>query len=330
MTWKSLHGNQVQYHSRMPLMRVNGSEFGPGAYPVRGRRLYVDSNWGAAGVAGESLYSPLSTLQAAIDRLDTLGTPEDNTGAEIVCLPNHAETVTGVGGLTFDVPGLTVTGLGNYNQRPRFLMDGGTTVTAVISGADVTLRNLVFASGHASVATLFGVTGVGAHIDRCEATDNTTSESFVLFASATGAAGTANGLKITNSRWVPLISSVDATNFLNITDDIADLVVADNFVCHEGASATVGALILQAGTKVMTRVQVTGNLFSSKITAGDILIDNGGSANSGIFAYNLLGHADVTGAHAVGACTGCRFFENYSVSTAVLSGVLLPAADVDL
>ena len=116
---------------------------------------------------------PFATLDYAIGRCTA------NNGDVIMVMPNHAETITGVGGITVDVDGISIIGMGSFNQRPRFLMDGGTTVSAVISAADATLRNLVFASGHASVATLFGITGVGAHIDFCEATDNTTFDAYV-------------------------------------------------------------------------------------------------------------------------------------------------------
>jgi hypothetical protein len=80
----------------------------------------------------------------------------------------------------------------------------------------------------------------------------------------------------------------------------------------------------------MTDVLILGNFLQNGNTANDIAFDNGGSGNSGIIAYNLIGHADVTGAHALGAVAGCRFFENRSTSVDNLSGLLLPAADVDL
>ena len=52
-------------------------------------------------------------------------------GYRIIILPNHSETVTGVGGITADVAGVSVIGLGIGAQRPRFLMDGAATVTQI-------------------------------------------------------------------------------------------------------------------------------------------------------------------------------------------------------
>ena len=250
-----------------------------------------------------------------------------NNGDIILLAPNHSETVTGAGGITADVAGISIVGLGNYNQRPRFLMDGATTVTFAVSAADVSISNIVMASGHLLVATGFDVTGVGFWADRIEFADNTTAENWGSPFKATGAANTADGLKITNCRWVPLIATVNSLEFLEITDNIADLVMHNNFIACEG---TATPLFLQAGTKVMQRVSIMGNFLSHKMTAGDLAFDNGGSTNSGIIAHNRIGHADVTAGHALGAVAGCRFFDNLSVSTDALSGFVLPAIDVDL
>lgn len=287
-----------------------------------GNVWWVNSATGAnSGGNDGSRELPFATLDYAIGRCTA------NNGDIILLAPNHAETVTGIGGITADVAGISIIGLGNYNQRPRFLMDGATTVTFAVSAADVSISNIVMASGHLLVATGFDVTGVGFWADRVEFVDNTTAENWGSPFKATGAANTADGLKITNCRWTPLIATVNSLEFLEITDNIADLVMHGNFIAHEG---TASPLVLQAGTKVMQRVSIVGNFLSHKMTAGDLAYDNGGSTNSGIIAHNLIGHADVTGAHVLGAVAGCRFFENRSVSTDALSGFVLPAIDVDL
>ncbi len=289
--------------------------------PDLGTRYFVDSATGSNSNTGKSPAAAVATIDYAI------GLCTANKGDVIYVMPNHAETVTGVGGITADVAGISIIGLGSYNQRPRILMDGGTTVTFAVSAADVTIRNIVFASGHLLIAACFVVTAVGCWIDQCEWSDNTTAENWATPVKATGAAGSADGLKVTNCRWVPLIASVNALEFVELTDNIADMVLDGNFIVHEG---TASPLVLQAGTKVMTRAQITWNFLSHKMTENDLFIDNGGSANSGIIAFNLIGNADVTGAQEGGACTGVRFFENLYTSTAVDSGALVPVADTPL
>jgi len=317
MAWRnSLHGRIVQYDSNF--LYLNDRPVGD-RFVGRGRTFFVNSAVDAA--SGANPDEAVGTLAEAIALC------EANRGDAVVVCENHAETITGVAGLTIDKAGISIIGLGTYNQRPRFLMDGAATVTALVSAADVYVENLVFAAGSLLVATGFDVTAVGAWFNAIEFVDNTTAENWATPFKATGAANTADGLKITNCRWVPLIASVNALEFLEITDDIADLVVEDNFIVHEG---TASPLFLQAGLKDMTRASIRRNFLSHKRTAGDLAFDNGGAANSGIIAHNRIGHADVTGAHELGAVAGCRFFDNLSVSTDALSGFVLPAIDVDL
>lgn len=288
--------------------------------PITGSVFFVDSATGSNGNSGKEPSKAFATLDYAIGKCTA------DKGDTIYVMPNHAETVTGVGGITADIAGINIIGLGSYNNRPRFLMDGAVTVTFLVSAADVTIRNLVFASGTELTTTCFNVTGKGCWIDRCEFADNTTAENWATPIKATGAANTADGLKVTNCRWVPLVGSVNGLEFIEITDDIRDLVVHNNFVVLEG---TASPLILQAGTKVMTCAQITWNFISHKMTAGALFISNGGTGNSGIIAHNRFGHADVTTTHDWGAATGFRLFDNLSVSTDALSGFVLPAIDVN-
>jgi hypothetical protein len=240
--------------------------------------------------------------------------------------PNHAETITGAGGITADVAGITIVGLGTYNQRPRFLMDGGTAVTFLISAADVTVQNLVFAAGHADIVTCFNITAVGATLVDLEFGDHTTDENFVTPIKATGGDNTADGLKIERCRWI----SIDAASaeFIEVTGNLANLVATKNYVNTKG---TAGSFILSAGTKILTGALIAHNILQNANTANDLFIDNGGSTGqTGIVAYNLVGNLDVTGAQTFGAATGLQFFENYTTSTSTEAGALAQAADTPL
>ena len=309
-----------KYNFGSGLPTWNGMPMVGGANFTTGASFFVDSATGSNGNTGKSPTKAFGTLDYAIGRCTA------NKGDTIYVMPNHAETITGVGGITADIAGISIIGLGTYNQRPRFLMDGADTVTFLVSAADVTIRNLVFASGTLLTVACFNVTGKGCWIDQCEFADNTTAENWGSPVKATGAANTADGLKVTNCRWVPLTATVNSLEFIEITDDIDGLVVVGNLVTCEG---TATPLILQAGTKVMTNVFVAWNFLSHKMTAGALFMSNGGTGNSGIVAHNRFGHADVTTTHDWGAVTGLRLFDNLSTSVDNLSGVILPAADVN-
>jgi hypothetical protein len=301
---------------RTNVVRIDGVSYPLVARP--GTMFFVDSVTGDDGNAGRAPSNALATLDAAIGKCTA------NKGDVIIVMPNHAETVTGASGITFDVAGVTVIGLGHGAQRPRFLMDGGTTVTAVISAADVSLENLVFSGGHNGIVTCFGVTGVNARFTAIEFEDNTTDEHFLVAIKATGAANTADGLTVERCRWY----SVDAgiTDFISIIDDIANLKVWDNEMIVD--AATGAGLILCATGKDILGLSCLRNVLICGNTAGDLLIDNDTAVNTGVVGFNLVGHHDTASAILVD-CDGVRQFENYSTAADTASGVLLPAADDD-
>lgn len=260
---------------------------------------------------------PFATLDYAI------GKTTANNGDIIMVMPNHSETITGASGITLDVAGITVVGMGNYNQRPRFLMDGGTTVSAVVSAADVTLSNMVFASGHADVVTCFGVTAVGSWFDQIEFVDGTDDENWLTCIKATGTTDNeADGMRVTNCRWV----SPDAAGLEMIewNADVSEAVLTGNTVICDAATSC--KLLLVATGKSIQEIVCTHNMVVIGNTAGDLLIDNDSSDNTGIVARNLIGHHD-TGSEVLVDIDGVRQFENYGTATDTASGYILPAID---
>lgn len=282
----------------------------------RGKVIYVDS--AVAGSDGMSPQSALGTLDAAFALCTA------NQGDTIIVCPNHAETVTGAGGITADVAGVRVVGVGVGNQRPRFLMDGGTSVTCLVSAADVTFENLVFAAGHNGVVTCFDVTGVNATFRDIEIEDNTTNEHFLAVWSATGADNTADGLTVERCKWVTVDSGV--TDFVAFTGSVNRLTMRDNFFCAD--AATGAGLLLTATSKVVTGLEFVRNTLICGNTSTDLLIDNDATTNTGFAAWNLCGHHD-TAAAVIIDCDGIRQFQNYSTASDTASGLLLPVADVD-
>lgn len=281
-----------------------------------GQVLWVDSATGSNGNKG-TRERPFATLDYAIGRCNA------NKGDKIIIKENHAETITGAGGITADIAGITIIGLGTYNQRPRFLMDGGTTVSFVVSAADVMVQNLVFASGHSNVVTCFDVTAVGATFIGVEFGNNTTNEDFLTPIKVTSTVNNAgDGLRIEGCRWIT--SDADDLEFVEINGNLDGLVFRHNFMCSIG---TASPAILTAGTKILTNADICHNRIQNANTSGDIFINNGGTGNTGLVSYNIAGNLDVTGAQDFGAATGLQFFENYMTSTSTESGGLQLTAD---
>ncbi len=316
---KSLHGRVLQYDDAN--FYLNGRPIGsfPAPRGPRGKLIFVDS-----AVAGGDPSSPetaVGTLNAAFAYATA------NVGDVIIVMPNHAETVTGVGGITHNVAGVSVIGLGTYNQRPRFLMDAGTTVTYLISAADAYVSGLEFASGHSNVVTCFDITAVGAHIHDCKFRNNTTNEDFLTCIKASGADASAAGLKVTSCDWYTI--DTDDAAFITIAGSLADLIVADNHVVS--SSATAAQHISVAAGKLLTNADIGWNRHVNAMTAGELFISNDGTTNTGIIHNNYVGHADVSGAHDPGwDGGGFRLFGNLSTSVDNLQGIAIPTTDVNL
>ena len=288
---------------------------------VTGNVYWVDSNAAIASDGNDALSpaTPAATIDGAINKCTA------NQGDYIVVMQNHAETITAASAITADIAGITIIGLGTYNQRPRILVDAA-AATMVISAADVKVENIVFAAGFADMVACIDVTAVGCHLDKIEFEDAAINENFLTPIKATGTTDNeADGLAVTNCRW----ASVDAAGleFIEANADIKRLVVQDNYVVHEG---TASPLVLFATGKDAQYCDIRRNFLSHKMTALELLVNIDTAANSGIIAHNRVGHADVTTTHDLGIdALGCRLFDNLSVSTDDLSGLVLPAIDVN-
>lgn len=299
---------------------VDGRMLGSGPVGLgRGNTYYVDS--AVAGSDGTSPATALATLDSAFAKCTA------SQGDVIVVMPNHSETITGAGGITHDIAGVSVIGLGTYNQRPRFLMDAGTSVTYLISAADAYVSNLEFASGHSNVATCFNVTAVGAHIDRCKFGNNTTNEDFLVCVTASGADNTADGLMVTNCEWNTI--DTDDDQMISFIGSAKDVRIIGNRMMS--LSTATAQLVICATGKLLTNTEIAWNIHQNRMTQDELFISNDGTTNTGWIHNNYCGHADVTGAHDPGwGAGGWRLFNNLSVSTDALNGGIIPAADVDL
>lgn len=280
-----------------------------------GNVFWVDSGTGSNNHKG-TYQRPFATIDYAIGRCTA------SNGDIIFVKPGHAETISAAGGITMDVIGVAVIGLGKGSIRPTVTLDTATTSTFLMSAADCTVSNVLFKANFADIVTMINVTATDAHIDSCEFIAQATNMNWVDVIDASGADDTADGLTITNCS----AYGVDGLNdsFLEITGNISRLTVLDCDVVYSTSNAQ--ALIEHTGSKVMTNVNIQRNVYWMANTAGDILISNGASTNTGTVAHNLASHRDTATEILVDA-TGVGCFENYGTAIADKSGFLLPAAD---
>lgn len=136
-----------------------------------GTRFFVHSSGTNSATRGLTPDDPLATLTYAI----TLCTANKND--TIYLMPGHAETLTGAGGVTASVAGITIIGLGNGTNRPTFTFSTSTAATWLISAINVTVKNVRFVSAVDSLATFINIVGVGNFtMEDCEFVTSSTFE----------------------------------------------------------------------------------------------------------------------------------------------------------
>jgi hypothetical protein len=320
MTRTSIHGRLLQIDPATGQLYHNDRPLGGFGFASRGRTFYVDSNVDAAsGVSPEEAVGTLAEIFAN----DMV---EASRGDVVVVMPNHSEALTGAGALTIDIAGVTVIGLGAGKQRPLFTLESAVTTIAV-TGADTVLQNLEFQAGAADVATCFNLDAKGFHLLGCRFSDAAADENFLaIITSGSATDNVCDGLTVEDNYW--LSPDAACTHLVAHTGNCEVMRVNRNTIIIPGSTA--GELIDVASGDVITGLEVTWNLLQHAMTAGELLISNDGSTNSGIIAHNRVRHADVTSTHDLGIDgLGCGLFDNLSTSTDSLSGVVLPAIDVN-
>lgn len=140
-----------------------------------GSRFWVKNTLGsdAAGY-GSSPLKPFATLDYAIGKCTA------DAGDIVYVMPGHSEIIAGAGGVTMDVAGVRVIGLGCGDNRPHFHFTG-TASTFLITGDGCVVENLRFLAGVSAVVVGLNVTASGTVIRNCEwFYGGTTTWDFVL------------------------------------------------------------------------------------------------------------------------------------------------------
>lgn len=138
----------------------NAYDFRP-TRPATGNIFFVNS-LGTAGT-GLSPEDPKITLAAAEAALTT-------TNDDVVYVMNlHAESIVAAAGTTIAKSGSTWIGLGNGRSRPVITFSTSTAAQLIITGSNVTFKNLVFDfTGITAIVAAISVTGADVAFEDCE------------------------------------------------------------------------------------------------------------------------------------------------------------------
>ena len=143
-----------------------------------GNVFWVDSGSGSNGNNG-TYGQPFATVDYTIGRCTA------SNGDTIMVAPGHVETIAAAGGVTVDVAGVTIIGLGNGASRPTFNFTA-TASTYIVTAADHVVSNCLFTGGIDAVVTMFTISGADCAILNCETRD-VTGQMTSCITTATGA-----------------------------------------------------------------------------------------------------------------------------------------------
>ena len=276
-----------------------------------GEILFVHSGTGtdAAGY-GQNPDAPLATIDYAI------GLCTANKGDVIYVLPGHAETIAVAGGITADVAGVSIIGLGNGSNRPTITFSA-TGSTFAISAANVLVKNLRITCT-AATTKMFSITAAGVTLDAVDYVEGAGIPlQFVLTTNA------ADQLTIRNCRhvgatagasaqlWIQLVGTDDT----RIVDNVFILALQNGATCAviNATTAVVNCLIQRN-----TILQTGGTTQVSAI----LLV----TASTGFVSDNRVAAAVTTLAGII-ALASAYGAENYALNTVNKSGILDPVVD---
>ena len=295
---------------------------GAGSVPFTlGTYFFVDSTTGNDIPENGTKAHPFATIDYAIGKC-TSGACD-----VIIVAPGHTETISAAGGITLDVAGVTIVGLGTGQNRPTITLDTANTADMIISAANTTIDNLIFTANYADIAKCILTGAKDITIKNCSFQETATTMNFLSIIVTGSTNNESDGLKIIGNERI----SVDAAAlaFVSILGNINRLTVCGN-VDNQSSAADVGHFMI-CSSKVLLSAKVIGNILvlngdNNAQTVG-VFQTGSSSTSTGVFAYNLVGDLDATTELFCTASQGFKFFENKMSGAADKSGYLLPAAD---
>lgn len=139
-----------------------------GGILTTGNVFFVDSGHSLAAdaVGHGTVELPFATIDYAVGRCAA------NNSDHIMVMPGHSETISGAGGITVDVAGVTIVGVGHGAARPTVSFTD-TASTFIISSASCTIYNMLFTGDVDAIVTMFTISAADCTLKSIETRDVT-------------------------------------------------------------------------------------------------------------------------------------------------------------
>jgi len=201
--------------------------------PTFGNVFFVNSVTGASG-GGYTADGPALTLIAG----QTLCTA--NNGDIVYVGQGHAESIIGAAGMTFSVAGVTYQGVGVGRKRPTITWTTAIGAQMIISGANITFRNMVFDfTGFDAITAAISITGADVAFEDCEFITNSATAGVVL---GILTAATADRLRFERCRFLGPAINAGTTTTAQIKHEVGvDYVIKDCYFTGKMTQAVLNA-----------------------------------------------------------------------------------------
>lgn len=293
---------------------------------VNNSSVLADGGIGGSDGNPGTYQKPFRTIDYAIGRC-TAG-----RGDIIMVMPGHAETITAAGGITLDVNGVCIVGLGSGAARPTLTYTTANTASLSWTGDQCTMKNFNFVGNFLSIAAaILNNGGRDWTIEGCDFSDTSAVLGFLACVTTTVSTNSDNGWFVGNTR------SSDATTTPGTAVKVANttnrLTISDNIFWHSVAENNV-AIVLSHGALVVDELLMENNrcysINTGQTTAG-FLVSTSATTGSGVIARNFVRSQDPSAAIMItAAAVQYGAFENYHAGeTTQLSGDILPARGAD-
>lgn len=283
--------------------------------PNLGTVLYVGSAHPRSSdtkASGTHRTQPLASLAEAFSRVD------DNDGTVIHVLPGHTETCADATSLIMSYDNVSILGQGRGSAMPKITFTTATTAMLTLSGDEILMRQIQFATTIDSLAVGVTVSGNGISIDGCRFVDNASAQC-LNWLLVTGDFARVVGCRCTQGTAGPAKAM-----YFNGADD---LYLAHNDV--RGNYSTAAIMLAGGGGTECLRFLVEGNVVQNLNGTANDCINNGNANNTGIIRFNSLDvPTDANTDWIVNTSSRVQLFENYGTNNVNETGKIVGTASV--
>lgn len=278
-----------------------------------GEVYFVDSSAAGAGATvghGGDPDKPWSSLSYAFS------SDVPVAGDTIYVMPGHTETISAAGGITADIAGVKVIGLGWGAARPTFTFSA-TDSTFLVSAASVVLKNLRVLSSVAELVQMFSVSGANVTLDAVDhiAAGASTTIQFLK----TTAAG--DYLTIKNCRHYMNTAPAATSIWIELVG--SDYSLIENNITMLTLRNHAGVRTLAATGTACLGLTVKGNVFDQRGGTTQDYVVNMVASTTGLYVNNRS-FGDVGTLAGSIELASMASSESYQATTVNKSGILDP------